>query len=324
VIESVHRFAAMGSECALTITASDRSSAEQLGQRAEATVAQLESLWSRFRPDSELMALNARSGSPFGVSPDTFSLVVAAMDAWRVTGGLFDPGLLDALRSSGYDRSFDELQPFVANRIAADSGDSTVGDITMDRPSPSTILLDDETFFVTLPVGFGLDLGGIGKGRAADLAAEVLARGGAAGGCVDLGGDIAVFGMHIDDQPWAVAVDDPSQPGADLAVLVLDSGAVATSSRGRRQWHTPTGGAHHLIDPRTGAPAVSDVLAVTVVAAEAMWAEVYAKAALIAGSRAGSELLEGAGLSALMVTDDARVVHVGAIDGFMIPMGTSH
>jgi len=289
----------------------------RLADRAEATVRQLESLWSRFLPESELMRLNDHAGSAFGVSPDTFAILGFAVEAWTLTDGLFDPTLLDALIDAGYDRSFDHLHNAAEIPGIAESG-------VRSGVPPTEIGFDRETFSVTLPAGLRLDLGGIGKGRTADIVVSMLERGGADGACVDLGGDIALFGERAEAQPWAVAVDDPAQPGTDLAMLILEEGAVATSSRVRRHWRTPAGDTHHLIDPRTGRSATSDLVAVTVVAAEAMWAEVYAKAALIAGSNAGTELLERAGLSALLVADDAQLLPVGAIDGFMIPMGTNH
>jgi len=307
----------MGSECTVTVSSHDQRSALPLADRAEAIVRQLESLWSRFLPESELMSLNDHAGSAFGVSPDTFAILGFAVEAWTFTGGLFDPTLLDALIDAGYDRSFDQLQKAADTFGIAESG-------VRSSPPPTEIGFDPETFSVTLPTGLRLDLGGIGKGRTADIVVSMLERGGADGACVDLGGDISVFGERAEAQPWAVAVDDPAQPGTDLAMIILDEGAVATSSRARRHWRSPAGDAHHLIDPRTGEPATSDLVAVTVVAAEAMWAEVYAKAALIAGSNAGTELLERAGLSALLVADDAQLLPVGAIDGFMIPMGTNH
>ncbi len=314
MIEAVRSFGAMGSDCTLTITVDDRSLGDRLASRAEALVRQLESLWTRFRADSELMVLNDHAGEDWGVSPDTFALIGAAIHAHQITNGIFDPTLLDALIAAGYNRSFEQLGSGLIAAAPLGRGASPV----------NAIELDAERNFVTLPVGVHLDLGGIAKGRAADLVAQLLENGGAIGACVDLGGDIAVFGDRIDDQRWAIAVDDPAQPGVDLAVLVLDRGAVATSSRVKRQWQTSEGSAHHLVDPRTGRPAVTDLLAVSVVAADAMWAEVYAKGALIAGSTAGATLLEGAGLSALLITELGEVRSIGAIDQFLVQTTTGH
>jgi thiamine biosynthesis lipoprotein len=313
MIEVVHQFTAMGSDCAFTITSVDEIAASTLAMRAEAVVAHLESLWSRFRSDSELMVLNEHAGHAHGVGPDTFSLIAASIDAWRLTGGLFNPTVLDDLIAAGYDRNFTELDEGEGNAIAP-----TVQPARgRDAVSPDSIILDAERAFVTLPEDVNLDLGGIAKGAAADTAAGVLERGGALGACVDLGGDIAVFGDRCDGQPWLIAVDDPAEPGSDLAMIHLDRGAVATSSRARRRWVHAGKEAHHLIDPRTGEPAVTDLLAVSVVASGAMWAEVYAKAALIAGSVEGERLLRSAELPALFVSEGGELRFVGEIEPFL-------
>lgn len=314
MFETVRSFGAMGSTCSITITVEDHRAADRLAERAEAMVHQLEALWTRFRSDSELMGLNEHAGQEWGVSPDTFALISAAIEARALTGGLFDPTLLDALIDAGYDRSFDQIV----------DGDRPAVRSLHDQSMVDEIDLDAERLFVTLPAGVRLDLGGIAKGRTADLVVQLLGRAGAAGACVDLGGDIAVFGDRAEDQPWAIAVDDPADPGVDLAVILLDRGAVATSSRAKRQWRTADGPAHHLIDPRTGAPAVTDLIAVSVVAADAMWAEVYAKSALIAGAEDGAALLVDAGLSALLVTESGETHEVGAIDQFLHPMTAGH
>ena len=94
---------------------------------------------------------------------------------------------------------------------------------------------------------------------------------------------------------------------------------MAASSRLRRRWTTGAGPAHHLIDPATGAPSTSALVAVTVLAADAVWAEVFAKAALLAGDAAGIALLAQADLAALLVTEDATVLTAGPIDRFLRP-----
>lgn len=321
MMELVHRFTAMGSECAFTITSTDGSTAAELASRAESVVAHLESLWSRFRPDSELMSLNQHAGRSRGVGPDTFSLISASIDAWRRTGGLFDPTLLDALVDAGYDRSFEDL----GDQLGEETADAVVP--STEPPGagaarPDAIVLDAERVFITLPEDVHLDLGGIAKGAAADTVAEVLERGGAFGACVDLGGDIAVFGVRPGGQPWVIAVDDPAQPGADLAIIQMERGAVATSSRVRRRWVRDGQDAHHLIDPRTRRPALTDLMSVSVVASSAMWAEVYAKAALIAGSVEGERLLVSADLAALFIHDDGGVSSVGDIRSFIATVDT--
>ena len=82
-----------------------------LALEAEHRIADLERRWSRFDGLSEVSALTRHAGSPVVVSPETRELVERAVAAWQITGGLFDPTVLGALRARGYDRSFDELGP---------------------------------------------------------------------------------------------------------------------------------------------------------------------------------------------------------------------
>ncbi len=308
--EHLRRFRALGSDCLVrVVVADDDASGPALVDMAVARLAELEGRWSRFRADSELSALNAHAGSPVFTSPETATLVAMAIEAWRVTDGLFDPTVLDALVASGYDRTFDDLA----------TGPAAPESPPVPVPGPGAIEVDERIGLVVLPEGCHIDLGGIGKGRCADLVADELLEAGAVGVCVDLGGDVRVGGLTVgggDD--WVIAVDDPLEPGADLAMLRLAGGAVTTSSSARRRWATGTGAAHHLIDPSTGRPASAGLCAVTVVSGAAAWGEVHAKAALIAGAHRGARLIEAAGMCALLVADDGSVTRAGPVESFLV------
>lgn len=137
---------------------------------------------------------------------------------------------------------------------------------------------------VRVESGSTLDLGGIGKGLVADMTCALLVANGAERAVVDLGGDIAVAGA------WCVDATDDS--GASWARWSISSGGVATSSTTRKRWRTGTGAeAHHLIDPRTGAPADSRYSAVSAHASSAAAVEVAAKIALVAGDLGIAESL---------------------------------
>jgi thiamine biosynthesis lipoprotein len=111
-----------------------------------------------------------------------------------------------------------------------------------------------------------------------------------------------------------VEVDDPLATGR-TGLLTLASGAVATSTRLRRTWTRDGASRHHLIDPRTGAPAESGLASVTVIAGEAWRAEVLAKAAFVGGIEAATLVTE-AGATGLLVTDDGDVVELPGLDAF--------
>ena len=165
--------------------------------------------------------------------------------------------------------------------------------------------VDRERCTITLPDDVALDLGGVGKGLAADIVANGLVERGAAGACVGLGGDVRVAGVSPVGGTWPIRVEDPFDESRTLCTRDLCDAAIVTSTTRFRRWSRGGRSMHHLIDPFTGAPAARGVTAVVVQADEAWWAEGVAKAALVAGVERGLELLERLGLAAV-VADDAR------------------
>jgi thiamine biosynthesis lipoprotein len=262
-----------------------------------------EALWSRFRFDSEVCRLNASAGRWVELSEPTIALVRQAVVAWELTGGLFDPTILPALEHAGYTSTFEDLP-----------AESPIGTAV---PAPGCAGIEIGAGRVRLPPGVRIDLGGIGKGYAADLLAAELLSAGASGASVNLGGDVRTAGTPPTRGAWFIAVENESRPGTDLAWLALADGAVATSTRLRRRWRCHGQEAHHIIDPHHGAPASSAVASVTVVAADAHWAEVLAKAALIAGVSAGITLLESLGVAGLLVTGSGAAHAAGAWERYV-------
>jgi thiamine biosynthesis lipoprotein len=258
------RFRAMGSDCHVVVVGNPA-----LAALARSRVDDLERRWSRFRPDSEVSLLNG--GAPRVVSEETFELVTRAVDGWRRTGGRFDPTVLGDVLRAGYDRTF----AAVGARDAGRNGASAL------RRGCGGIEAEAATRLVRLPAGTGFDPGGIGKGLAADLVVRELLVAGAEGACVNVGGDVRVEGRGTDGGRWLVAVEHPGRP-EPVAVVALEAGAVATSTTRVRTWVVAGERRHHLVDPASGGPYAGPRYAVTVVAREAAWAEVAAKAALLA------------------------------------------
>jgi thiamine biosynthesis lipoprotein len=244
-----------------------------LAEAAVQRLFDLEQRWTRFHADSEVSRLNAHAGRPVLVSVETWQLVAHAVECWRRTHGLFDPTTGPALCAAGYDRDFSD--------VAARSGRVTAGPAA-PAPGCADIVLDDVVLTVTLPLAVEFDAGGIGKGLAADLVFESLREAGARGALVNVGGDLRAGGEPPNGATWEVDVASPAVLGNDAFRISLLEGAVATSSRTERRWHTSDGRAmHHLIDPRTGRPAARGPATVAAVAGEAWWAEAIAKAVLI-------------------------------------------
>jgi thiamine biosynthesis lipoprotein len=162
--------------------------------------------------------------------------------------------------------------------------------------------LDGGRRTVKAPAGLRLDLGGIGKGYAVDGAARALAP--TADFLVDAGGDIFASGDGPAGDGWPVAVADPLREDADLGVVRLRDQALATSTVARRRWQRDGRWLHHLIDPRTGEPALSDAISVSVIAPSAVEADIFAKVALLLGSENGTHFLRAQGAQGLFIATD--------------------
>jgi FAD:protein FMN transferase len=275
-------------------------------------IEQLEARWSRFRATSEVSAINAASGVPVIVSPETLDIVTRSIDAREMTRGWFDPTVHDALVSAGYDRSYDELD--MIDACASFATPMPAG--LAHACSTQRVEVDRVVGAVLVDPGTRLDLGGIGKGRAADLVAAELSALGAVGVLVNLGGDLRAIGTAPTTHGWVVEMDPVL--GAAPGRLALGDGAVATSSQLTRRWRTGDRVRHHLIDPHTGESARSDIAACTVIAGEAERAEVIAKAALIAGATRGAALIGDLDVAAQFILLDGSIERFGGFDRFVL------
>ena len=262
---------------------------------------------SRFRPHSELNQLNAISGWTAQVSETFWQVFETALEAEKASNGLVTPVVLEALVAAGYDRSFDALpRELDAVPVSAWPSTGSLAEVTWDKPTRS----------ICLPADVSLDFGGVAKGWAAHQAAQRLA--GLGPSLVSAGGDIAISAEHSDGSPWLVDVDDPFQPGKFIETLALGRCGVATSGTDYRRWKQGGRWNHHIIDPRSGLPAQTDVLAATVIAPDAMQAETAAKVALILGSQQGMEWLEARpALAGLLILENGEQWYSQRMEQFL-------
>ena len=260
--------------CAVDVVIVDGS--PDLLYLARVSIEHLERRWSRFLPDSDISRLNHAAGSTVHIDPATVVLLRAMIDGWRATHGAFDPTLLAPLVGLGYAASWHD--PAVVTSLPHDA---------LRRSDLERLSLDAQLNLAGIPAGSCLDAGGIGKGLAADMVVGHLLASGARGALVSIGGDVAVRGAAPQDGGWLVGVADAMNPDLEIAQLGLVLGGVATSGTLRRSWRSPDGTQrHHLLDPVTGQPVrhEREIVAVTVVAGTAAWAEVWTKAVMVRGA----------------------------------------
>jgi len=251
-------FNALGGECELYGVGIDAGALE----RAQTWITRMHERLTRFEPNSELSRLNASRGGWFAVSPELEALLRESLRAFDLSDGLVNVAVLPALLAAGYTRDFE-------------AGPTASTSAPRIRPLPEVLHLRPGE--ARLTDGAGLDLGGIAKGWLADRLAKDLGE----NVLVNLCGDLYARGGGSTGEGWPVGFGDKT-------LLLKDLGA-ATSGTTKRAW----AGGHHLIDPRTGLPARTDLSEVSVLAATALDAEIYAKVALLLGASAAPKWLEG-------------------------------
>jgi FAD:protein FMN transferase len=277
------QFKAMGTTIT-TLLPAERADAMEI---VRSLFVEWERVLSRFLPESELSWLNAHPNQNIIISPLFYKVLATALNAAQATRGIYDPTLLDQIVKIGYDRSFDILSPTLpASSYDGEPGGGWRG-----------IQVSPHLRSVRLPQGIKLDFGGIAKGMAVDAALAELQKAGIERALVNAGGDLAVFGSPPmwDDWPIAVPVKEESR------TIPLRSGAMATSGIARRHWMQGDVARHHLLDPRTGLSAASDLWTVTVAVPRCEQAEVAAKVAFVLGMERGQAFLQQHQLSGLLV-----------------------
>ena len=172
---------------------------------------------------------------------------------------------------------------------------------------------------VALSDGAQLDLGGIAKGYAGDAVRTVLAELNITSAVIDLGGDVGLLGAKPDGSDWRVAVKDPADPSKFLGVLTAADTFVVTSGIYERGFEENGVRYHHIIDPKTGKPAESGLVSVTVVCGDGAWADALSTACFVLGE-AGSLALrdtlaaeKNLRIELILVTDDGHVRYTAGL-----------
>jgi thiamine biosynthesis lipoprotein len=295
-------FPALGTTASLCV-----SDADALGTargELERELAEIDLACSRFREDSELVRLNAAAGTgPVEVGERLLEAVEVALAAADSTVGLVDPTIGRTLRLAGYDRRFASVKLRDGASFRARSA---------PVPGRGGVRLDSTTGTIRLERGVELDLGATAKALAADRSARAAAAASGAGVLVSLGGDVAVAGP-VPDGGWPVLVADDhaaslDEPGPTVAIV---SGGLATSGTTVRRWRSGRVVLHHIVDPRTGRPAVTPWRTVTVAAGSCVDANVASTAAVVLGEDAPAWLARR-GVAARLVRESGEVEHAGA------------
>ncbi|HMN21386.1 MAG TPA: FAD:protein FMN transferase [Ottowia sp.] len=294
----------MGTRWSVTLDGRLATDCGVLQRALAAAVRQVDEQMSPWKPGSDLLRLNrAPVDTWVDLPPEIFTVLTRALGVARLSAGTFDPTVGALVDAWGFGAARDQPDP-AAIRVAR--GDSPA-------PRHTQLELDLTTGRVRKHAALQVDLCGIAKGYAVDRMAAVLQAHGVQHALVALDGELRALGAQADGQPWPVALESP-EPGrrTALGVLELQDLAVATSGDYRRFWQVGAERLAHTMDPRRAAPLNNGVASVTVLAREAMDADAWATALLVAGPGEGLTLARRLGLEALwLLRRDDRIVELG-------------
>lgn len=258
---------------------------ERAGAAIEAAFSRIEQygrLINFYAPDSELTQINRNAGiTATPVSPETFDVIAKALYVAEKSQGAFDPTIGPVMQLWDFHRQIKPEDAEIRSRLPL----VNYRNVRLDRKN-STVFLTRK--------GMLLDLGGIAKGYAADLAVEALTRQGIHAGIVAIAGDIRTFGSRPDGKPWRIGIRNPRMQGDKdeiLATLPLSGKAISTAGDYERFFIRDGQRYHHIMDPATGYPAAG-TRSVSVVADAGVIADGFDNAVFVLGREKGLKLLE--------------------------------
>jgi thiamine biosynthesis lipoprotein len=294
---------ALGSQAFLTLIANEGNGTATIFEDLWDIIINFEQRFSRFKVDSELSEFNHRAGTTIKISKQFHAMLSACQAMSRETVGLFNPFILPSLQQAGYIGSWPTPKDFTPMLDYRSRGNFTsTNDINLLKDS------------ARIPADSALDFGGIGKGYLLDELSLYLKKNGYNNYWLSLGGDIICSGKDIGNQAWSVGVQSTSDEKKLIANIANVSGgllAIATSGVIKRNGMHQNISWHHIIDPRFGKPALTDLLTVTVTASDAMHADVYAKCLVILGSKEAKHYIEQHHIKAayLQTQDEQTIIY---------------
>lgn len=237
-------------------------------EAALAEISRLDGLFSVNIPDSDISRINADPAKPGGheVSAETYELLGLALAEAEATGGAFDPTVGALVSFWGIGTQNPRIP------TAEDSGEmaAVLGAVGWDkirlREARAADGPERPVYLVSAGVGQALDLGAVAKGYAADRAAAILRERGVKSALVDIGGNLAAIGRSPKRREWRLGFQDPFRPRGDYFASLSVSDATIVTSGAYERFVMKDGVAyHHILDPKTGRPAVSDLESVSIV-----------------------------------------------------------
>lgn len=297
---------AMGTYITLTAYGEDAGTALNFAKKR---ITELESKWSVTNENSEIYQINHSQGNSVEVSQVTADLLQFTLNIAEQTDGALDPTIYPLVEEWGFISgnyqipSDEKLQELLQN-----TGYEKVS-ISKNR--------------ITVPEGFELDLGAVGKGYTGEILTDLLKDQGITSALLDIGGNIQLVGRKPDGNKWRLGIQDPFGEGT-LGVLEAEDCAVVTSG-GYERYFTGKDGKNywHILNPDDGKSADSGLVSVTIIAKEGRLCDALSTAFFVMGPEKSEKYWrEHGGFDMLLVTEDNEIIVTdGIADSFVLNDG---
>lgn len=281
----------------ITVMSDSEEKADQAIDDTFARIGRFGDLINFYSDTSELALINTNAGvRPVRVSADTISVIEKALLTSRKSDGAFDATIGPVMKLWDFHQKIAPEREEVLRKLPL----VDYRNVVLDRDA-STVFLKKK--------GMLLDLGGVAKGYAADLAVKNLREKGIPSALVAIAGDIRAYGAKPDGRPWKVGVKNPRQQSASdeiIATLDLLDRAISTSGDYERSFIRDGQRFHHLLDPKTGFPA-GTLMSVSVIAEDSVLADAFSTAVFILGRERGMEVLREMGMEAIIIDSHGTI-----------------
>ncbi|KIA97390.1 thiamine biosynthesis protein ApbE [Flavobacterium sp. JRM] len=272
----------MGNNFTITVVAENEKIGNENINLAIDEIKRIEKLLTTYKNDSQTNLINDNAGiQPVKVDLEVFNLIERSLGISRITQGAFD------ISYGSIDKSLWNFDKSMTKLPDADTALKMVHLINYRN-----IILDKKNTTVFLKEkGMRIGFGGIGKGYAAEMAKQVLLKHNIQSGIINASGDLSAWGLQPNGKKWTIGVANPDSPTTAFSYMEISNKAIATSGN-YEKFVTINGKKYsHIIDPKTGLP-VTGIKSVTIIAANAEFADAMATPIAVMGIKAGLFLID--------------------------------
>lgn len=288
----------MGIPVHITIVGLSKTEAYEAVKKAEIVFNEYDFRFSRFKTESELMALNMSNGAWHKVGVELFQIIKRCVALSVETDGAFDPSVGGILASYGYGLPENFVSP-------------------SNTPTYRDLAFNDRELLIRLSPGQILEPACIVKGIAIDAVGRALDS--VPGFMINAGGDILTKGNFEGDSLWNIAVQSPNDPNAIVAAVGLRNASMATSGVYQTKGEQNGKKWHHLVNMKNKLPA-KGIISATVIAETCEKADTEASLAILLGPIQATARLERSGLPYFLIDDDGNVHKNSAFTSLEVPM----